>query len=542
MGSKSFTDAAGICKVTISYDYYTNSSGNNVFKVTGVKTTAEQGGWASWELSPVIMLYIVPGSTDMPAGTNNHSSSERVKDWAAERTGYGVTGKALRIYAGNHPSDYISNSSGGTKTWESDDFSSAYLSGLSNTATVTIGCCIINDGSSSIRNLLRGSITVSGISFYTAPKGYAIECTDATATSFKVRHKWTAGSDSLTSNKIVIDKYNYDAGEWDTSYRTYTSLGNGSTVTFGESAKLPVNSYYKITGTINDGTTKLTDSVYAWTRPTISKNGLTLELDPRKEHQSIIVTAKADVYTPYDQFNFSSDGGNTWTGWTSRGKSATHIFKNLNANTEYNIAFKMRNARSDDTKTPYYAGGSASNATVITKSITTWHTPLSSLNIVLDNSWYWYLAIKANFTYQGTIKEYKFSMTEKDLTSTKKYVSTGTTNLYSEGATDYNSTDKLKYNTEYKCKVQIEDEYGRIYSSDVQSIDNSYNMPNAINYFKTLDMRPVYLNGELKEAMLVRPDGTQYCITPNMLNVLRTDGTTINLNKIINNDDRAQFK
>lgn len=527
-GTASFSGDVYSFKVTYSYT-------STTFKITKIVVTGTSQApyWANWELTPALYIYALKGSSGVPKSYQSISlGASEAKEYITDRNG-----KYQQVYVGNHPTTYLPTTSGGTKTWDDSAFDNIQLSLSGSSATITIGAFIANT-TGTLNDVVHGSDTFT-LSLYTAPKSYSIECTNADSTSLKITHKWTAGSDSITSNKIVIDRYNYTTSSWETGYRSYSSLGNGNVVTFGANNPIISNSYYKITGTISDGETTLTDSIYKWTLPVITEDELALELITRKEHNSIKVLAKANISTPYDQFSFSIDNGLTWTTWSERASSIEYIFNNLNPNTEYSVSFKMRNARTKDTNTPNYAGGSSS-PTIITKSITTWHTPLSDLNIILNNSWYWYLSINADFNYEGNIKDYRFSIFEKG--NSKDYISTGTNNFYAEGTIDPNGDGKLKYNTEYVCKVEVEDEYGRIYSSSVRTIGNLYNMPNSSNTFKTLDIRPFYLNGELQEIKLIRSNGIEHYVTPNMVTLIRPGGLSINLNKIINNDSRTEFK
>lgn len=258
-GSKKYSDAAGACEVTISYEYYTNTSGNNVFKVTGVSTYTLQSGWGDdYILNPMIAMYIVPGSTDMPAGTNNNQSLSPVSSWASGISQYGVSGKAVQVHKGNDAEGYLSNSAGVTVTWDDSDYDDMYLSGLSDTATVTVGLCVINDGTTGIRNLLRGSITVSNIKYYTAPSGYDIEVTTAGVRSITVKHDWTNGSVNGSDYKTRSIKVESNSSDDPTYSKTqspaYRYSYNNNTYTFSDSENMQPNRKYKITGTIDDGT------------------------------------------------------------------------------------------------------------------------------------------------------------------------------------------------------------------------------------------------------------------------------------------------
>ena len=51
----------------------------------------------------------------------------------------------------------------------------------------------------------------------------------------------------------------------------------------------------------------------------------------------------------------------------------------------------------------------------------------------------------------------------------------------------------------------------------------------------------LYVNGTLREVKVIKPDNSVIYITPNLLTVVKPDGSTVNMNKIINNDDRTSY-
>lgn len=502
----------------ISYEY-TNTS----FKFTGVTVTGTSKApyWTTWEQTPTLYIYALKGSNPVPksyqSGADN-LDSPNAKEYITSRGG-----KYQKVIESNNPSDYLPNTAGGTKKWSSG-FKDIVLSLSGSSVTITVGAYIANT-TGTLNDVVYGSDTFT-LSLYTAPSGYSLSCAkidDITENTMKVSHKWTAGSDSITSNKIVIDRYDYIDGEWKTGYRDYSGLGNGKEVTFGASTNMASNSYYKITGTISDGTKTLTDTIYRWTKPKILASGLSVSLKKGSEHDVIIATAEAANPTPYDQFNFSKDGGKTWTGWTDRAKSATHTFSGLAENTKYEIAFKMRNARkegSDYWDTEFYAGG-INSPTVISKSLTTWYDPISELIPKLTIQEYWKLGIKADVTYNGTISSYQFKIYKKDSTE-PAYTSESSTNSYSKGTSTGGNSSNLVYNTDYICKVKVKDNHGRT--------------KEATATYKTLDERPLYVNGTLREVKLIKSDGTVKYITPNLLSVIKSNGTVVTMDDIINPD------
>ena len=83
------------------------------------------------------------------------------------------------------------------------------------------------------------------------------------------------------------------------------------------------------------------------------------------------------------------------------------------------------------------------------------------------------------------------------------------------------ATNNLKYNTDYNCSIRLTDNHGR--TAEVKN-----------TVYKTLDERPLHVNGSLKEVKVIKPDGTVTYITPDLLSVILENGTTVNMNDIIN--------
>lgn len=194
-------------------------------------------------------------------------------------------------------------------------------------------------------------------------------------------------------------------------------------------------------------------------------------------------------------------GDNTKTISSSGG---TVVIGSLNPNTNYTISGTL----SDGTTTL--------NATTTKR---TRHASLTGLKVNLVDSWYWYLKINCSYNYTGTISKYEFAIGDQEYRTVD-------TNSHERGTVNESNTGKLSYNTDYPCKVRLTDEYGRTYEASAT--------------FKTLDERCIYVNGELREVKLIQPNGTVKYITPNLLSVIKSDGTVVNMNKVINNDNRTE--
>lgn len=326
---------------------------------------------------------------------------------------------------------------------------------------------------------------------YRAPSNYKLEITESSVNTITAKHSWTNGSATVSTKTITIGS--------DTR-----SVNNGSSYTF---EGLKSNTKYTINGKIYDGTTTLTDSKTRWTYPEIGS--LTLSLPSGKEHDEIDALAVADVSSDYDKFSFKLDSNE----FSEYSDDANISYSDLEGHSTHSVTVKMKNTTS----------GYESKEVV--KSITTWYDPIYSLSVTLVNKWYWFISTKATFNYQGgpeNIKKYEFSIGDES------YQDKDTTNAYSKGTTTPGQSNNLLYNTDYICKVKLTDNHGRTKEASAT--------------FKTLDERPLYVNGTLREVKVIKPDGSVHYITPNLLSVVRPDNKVINMNKIINNDDRTEYK
>lgn len=324
---------------------------------------------------------------------------------------------------------------------------------------------------------------------YTAPKDFSISATSSDTNSITVKANWTEGTKSST---VTVSAGNANG--------TIKTIGGTTTL-----SNLNSNTNYSISGSLSDDKTSLSASTTCWTYPII--NDPTLTRRSGFEHNTIDVSVSASVASDYDQFEYKLGNG-SWTNWTT---DKTHSFTGLSENTTYTVYVKMKNTSSG------YESAEKS------ASITTWYNPLSNISVVLVNRWYWYMVIKSSYKYNGFISKFEFAVGNDE-----DWVDTGTTNLHSRGSTTPGWEKNLKYDTTYTCWVRITDNHGRIYQTTAD--------------FKTLDERPLYVGNELREVKLIQPDGTVKYITPNLLSVVQPNGTVVNMNKIINNDSRTEYK
>lgn len=422
-------------------------------------------------------------------------------------------------------------------------------------------------------SLMAGEVTgtLSVPSSYTAPKSFSISVTSKTSTSVTVKASWTEGSKTSTVTAKIGS--------------SSVTITNGGT---GTISGLTPNSSYTISGSLSDGTTSLTSSASvltdivapsSWTTATSNTSSITVAatssnggnfkyqyriqksgswsswqdsgtfgslsantnypLEARcvntdnstassslsgsmwtypvvntpslsrrsgSEHNTIDVSTSASIASSYDQFAFKLGNG-SWSSWQN-GK--TYAYGSLSGNTSYTVYVKMKNTSSG------YESAEKS------AKITTWHNPLTNLKVNLVNRWFWYLLVNSSYTYTGTISKFEFA-----IGSDQAWQDKGTTNSHSRGSTTAGASGNLAYNTDYTCYVRVTDNHGRTYT--------------ATATYRTLDERPLYVNGALREVKVIRSDNSVVYITPNLLTVVKPDGSTVNMNKIINNDDRTSY-
>lgn len=249
-----------------------------------------------------------------------------------------------------------------------------------------------------------------------------------------------------------------------------------------------------------------------WTYPEILKSTLTLV--EGFEYSQIHVVGHIFKSSDYDQYRFKLGDGD----WTEYQDSPEYTFTGLIENTEYEIFTQIKNTES------------GYESTVSSDKITTWFNPLTNLEVVLENRWFWYLDISSDYDYNGTIDKYEFHVGDNLAISDEdiEYQDMLTINDFISGSLDPFDSKKLKYNTEYLCAAKLTDNHGRVYF--------------AKTTYKTMDERTLYVDGILREVKVILPDNSIHYITPNLLTVINDDKTTVNMNKIINNDDRIEFQ
>lgn len=579
MATGTTTFSGNAFKFDISYEY-TNTS----FKITSVKTTALISGWGNWELQPSLFLYVVNGTNPVPKSYQSYDANGTTcKQFVTDNGGVWQL-----AYNGNNPGAYLPNTAGTSVEWDSTDFDNITLTLSGSSATVTIGAFIANT-TGTLSNAAYGYSTIS-FTLYSESSAYELVIASVDTTVMLVKHSWTQGSiagDNYTERSIAITAA-------DGSYtEKLNNVASGTTMRF---SGLVPNKTYNITGIANDGTTMLTSTIskntnviqpsgitivtqdaellvfkaestndttnlkykyiltrpdfvsetkeviagqnvtfsslvsntdynlqiiayntstnitskllntVIWTKPLINTSGLVLKLPTNYEHERITATAILENASAYDQYTFKL-GSNEYSDYRN---SNTITYMGIEDNTNYTISVMIKNTKSGLISDP------------ISKSITTWYSPLTNLNVVLNNRWFWYLEIKSSYKYNGSISKFEFSIGD-ELYQNKRF-----NNSYYKGTIIGGNASNLKYNTDYVCKVRITDNHGRIYE--------------AFNTFKTLDERPLYLNGKLREVKLIKPDGTIFYLTPNLLSVIKDDNTVVNMNKIINNDSRTSFE
>lgn len=330
---------------------------------------------------------------------------------------------------------------------------------------------------------------------YKPVSGLVLKSSEIGTNTFKISASWTPGIESDGRVYVTVN--------------SVTKLIDNDPVVFTADDGIVPNTYYTISGRLCDATHSgdnfETKQINLWTYPVI--NDPALSLRKGSEHNTIDVAVTANVASQYDQFIYKINT-NAWSSWTA---NKSYSFSGLSENTEYTITVKMRNTQST------YESAEK------TAKIRTWYNPISNLSVVLKNKWFWYLQIGCSFNYNGTITKYEYAVGDDE-----KWVDKGTTNIHSRGSATPGASGNLNYNTDYNCWVRLTDNHGRTAQASV--------------VFKTLDERPLYVDGQLREVKVIDSNGTVTYITPNLLSVVNEDGTLVNMNKIINNDNRTQFQ
>ena len=377
----------------------------------------------------------------------------------------------------------------------------------SKTSTVTASI-----GSSSVNISNGGTGTISGLTPNTSYSisGSLSDGTTSLSSSASVLtdivgpSAWSSASSN--TNSITVAATSSNGGNFKYQYRIQKSGSWSSWQDSGTFGSLSANTNYPLEArcvNTDNSTTSSSLSGSLWTYPVV--NVPSLSRRSGSEHNTIDVSTSASVASSYDQFAFKLGNGG-WSGWQT---AKTYAYGSLSGNTLYTVYVKMKNTSS----------GYESSAQ--SASITTWHNPLTNLKVNLVNRWFWYLQTDCSYTYTGTISKFEFDI------GGQGWQNKGTTNSHSRGSTTAGTSGNLAYNTDHVCKVRVTDNHGRTYTAQAT--------------YKTLDERCLYVNGALREVKVIKPNNSVVYITPNLLTVVKPDGSTVNMNKIINNDDRTSY-
>lgn len=566
MASFTIKSEEGIFEYDVSYTL-TTSPGSATLKITGVHVTALSSGWGTWDLTPSLYFYLIPNrDAGKPQNMQNQSTEDNIKAY--------ITGKGgvYNLHTTNKPN--YPNSKGGTTNWAKSYYSLSkkFTSTNETTIPVTVGIVVRNtsgdlDGVYTFNKVINVTVPTA----YTPPSGLSLSISETTTTSFKVTARWTGGEGktdgacrvtvngtskiidddpvvftgltpnvSYTVSGELYDKKNSPSTVRDTASASahttiatptgWTGTGSntnsiwasgtssnggsfyyqyringGSWQNSGTFGGLSSNTRYSIqvraVSNTGGGTSGALDGAL-WTYPVIG--GLNVSLVSGKEHDAISATSYAQVSSGNDSFQFRLNSN--YTGWQTVGKT----WSGLSGHTTYTIGVTVRN------------NTSGYQSAEVTKQITTWYDPLTNLRVNLVNRWFWYLLINSSYSYGGSISKFEFDI------GGQGYQNKGISNSHSRGTTSPTGSPKLAYNTNYTCKVRVTDNHGRQYTASA--------------IYKTLDERPLYVNGVLREVKLIKSDGSVHYVTPNLLSVVQSNGTVTNMNKIINNDNRTEYR
>lgn len=566
MASFTIKSEEGIFEYDVSYTL-TTSPGSATLKITGVHVTALSSGWGTWDLTPSLYFYLIPNrDAGRPQDMQNQDTEDNIKDY--------ITGKGgvYNLHTTNKPN--YPNSKGGTTNWAKSYYSLSkkFTSTNETTIPVTVGIVVRNtsgdlDGVYTFNKVIDVTVPTA----YTPPSGLSLSISETTTTSFKVTARWTGGEGetdgacrvtvngtskiidndpvvftgltpnvSYTVSGELYDKENSPSTVRDTasasahttiatptgwtgtgsntnsiwasgtssnggSFYYQYRINSGSWQNSGTFGGLSSNTRYPIqvraVSNTGGGTSGALDGAL-WTYPVIG--GLNVSLVSGKEHDAISATSYAQVSSGNDSFRFRLNSN--YTGWQTTGQT----WSGLSGHTTYTIGVTVRN------------NTSGYQSAEVTKQITTWYDPLTNLRVNLVNRWFWYLLINSSYSYGGSISKFEFDI------GGQGYQNKGTSNSHSRGTTSPTGSPKLAYNTNYTCKVRVTDNHGRQYTASAT--------------YKTLDERPLYVNGVLREVKLIKSDGSVHYVTPNLLSVVQSNGTVTNMNKIINNDNRTEYR
>lgn len=570
---------------TVSYSY-TNTN----FYITGIKTKCKESGWATWSQMPSLYFYILKGDDPVKKTWQTQYSGTKAKNHITNHGG------VYQNYHGNSPSKYLSNIKGNTVTWNESAFSKLNFKLSGSKVTITMGSFIINT-TNTLSSVAYGHKTIT-LSLYTKPSSFNPSIYNRTYNSITVKATWTNGSQSskavfkLESTSKTISTSGKTATfnnlKGNTTYTITAHLSDntgsyhGKTLTTTTKVSPVTGIYIKLQNTTtikvkatssntyaNDlgyqyryklksdpdssytewseridhmdsyrisnlspnnlysvqaraqtskGTNTTIYTIEVWTMPEVELN---LRLLEGSEHNTIVATAYSIGSDSQIKYIFRLDSNDYNKDDYNKEIPNPTFFTNLKGHSTHYVSVKSKNMISN------------LESFETTNIITTWYDPIYSLSCNLVNKWFWLLSIKAVFNYQGgveNIKKYEFGIF-KDQTN-NSLTDTNTTNLYSKGSIIPGNSENLEYNTNYNCMVKLTDNYNRTYTA------------NAI--FKTLDERPLYLNGTLSEVKMIKPSGKIEYITPNLLNAIQVldDGSesVVNMNRIINKDNRTDYE
>lgn len=583
MGTGTITYNAGKYDFTVSYTY-----SDTYFSITGIKTKCKQSGWATWSQMPSLYFYILKGNDPVKKSWQTEYSGKKAKNHIDNHEG------KYENYHGNSPSKYLSNTAGNTVVWNSKAYDSLHFSLSGSKVTITMGSFIINT-TNTLSSVAYGHKTIT-LSLYKAPSNLDARIYSTTDHSITVKASWTKGSQTSsvvitigktsktinTSGKTVTftnlkgnTTYNITASLKDgkgshetvnltgitkvspvtgisvvkqttTSITVKATSSNTNTNNLGYQYRYKLksdSSYSEWSGTITHGTSydifgllpnnlysiqaraeskiginETTYTIESWTVPEVE---LQLKLLEGSEHNTIVATATSVGSDSQIKYIFRLDSNEYDISDYDKEIPNPNFFTNLKGHSTHTISVKSKNMISN------------LESSEVSKTITTWYDPIYSLSCNLINKWFWFLSIKAVFNYQGgpeNIKKYEFGIF-KDQTD-NVLIDNDITNSYSKGSVTPGNSENLDYNTNYNCTVRLTDNHNRTYTASA--------------IFKTLDERPLYLNGTLSEVKMIKPSGEIEYITPNLLNTIQIldDGSesSINMNRIINNDNRTEYK
>lgn len=316
-------------------------------------------------------------------------------------------------------------------------------------------------------------------------------------TNLAAPSSWSSVSSTASSITAIATSPN--GGSFNYQYR----INNGDWQNSSVFNNLAANTQYTVEARCSNGNaTTSSISTTVWTYPTPI---ILYELIPDKEDSEANVFISSSVNSGYDQFSYSINDG-VWSDWNTK---IEINLTGLTENTNYTVSAKMNNTSS----------GLTSDITTI--QFTTWHSPLTNLAIKQLDKWFWLLKVQSLFDYSGSISKYEYAFGDENYVESAESV-------YTRGSADDSFVNNLEDNTTYICKARLTDEHGRVYTAE--------------NSFTTLDERSLFINGELKELKIIDTNNNIMIISPNLLTIVQENGNIVNMNKIINNDERITYE